>query len=150
MVTSTSRKTQPVSADQKESLPLGREQTKIVKQYLEALEISKPKRGRKRTLESINKQLKAIDDLPKNTNPLKKLHLTQKRIELNAELERIKNGPDLEKLETEFIKVAKEYSLKNGISFLAWKEQGVSVEVLAKAGIIQPNKPGRKPRVAKQ
>ena len=77
-------------------------------------------------------------------------NLTQKRIELNAELERIKNGPDLEKLETEFIKVAKEYSLKNGISFPAWKEQGVSVEVLAKAGIIQPNKPGRKPRVAKQ
>lgn len=149
MVTSTSRKRHPFSAEQKEFLSEGREQSKIVKQYLEAIELAKPKRGRKRTLESINKQLNSINHTLSNTNPLNRLNLIQKRLELSAELERIKNGPDLRKLEDEFVKVAKEYSDRKGITFPAWRELGVNPSVLAKAGIVQEGKPGRKPRAKK-
>ncbi len=38
-------------------------------------------------------------------------------------------------LERDFVKVAKAYSAKKGISYGAWREFGVSPEVLKKAGI---------------
>lgn len=143
---SSASKRKPYSSEQKEFLSEGREQSKIIRQYLEAIELSKPKRGRKRTQESIARQLKSIDNTFKTSNPLNRLHLTQKKIELNAELERIKNTPDIAALEAQFIEVAKDYSERKGITFPAWKEQGVNVDVLAKAGIFQPGKAERKPR----
>ncbi len=146
MVTNTYRKRQAFSTEQKSSISEGREQSKIVRRYLEAIEISKPRRGRKRTLESITKQLNSIDNIIKNTHPLNRLHLTQKKLELTQELDRIKNGPDIGELESEFIGVAQEYSKRKGISFPAWKELGVSPEVLAKAGITPIGKVERKPR----
>lgn len=146
MVTNGSRKRQPFSLEQKESLSAGREQSKVVRKYLEALELSKPRRGRKRTIESITKQLNAIDNTIKGTHPLNRLHLTQKKIELTQELERIKNGPDIAELESQFVKVAMAYSKRKGISFPAWKELGVTPEVLAKAGIFPAGKPERNPQ----
>ncbi|TAN31041.1 MAG: hypothetical protein EPN30_00535 [Actinomycetota bacterium] len=118
----------------------------MVRKYLEALELSKPRRGRKRTIESITKQLNAIDNTIKGTHPLNRLHLTQKKIELTQELERIKNGPDIAELESQFVKVAMAYSKRKGISFPAWKELGVTPEVLAKAGIFPAGKPERNPQ----
>ena len=135
MVTNTPYKRQHFSSEQKESLSEGREQSKIVRRYLEAIEFSRPRRGRKRTLESITRQLSSIDDSIKTTHPLNRLHLTQKKIELTQELERIKNGPDIGELENQFIRIAMEYSRRKGISFPAWKELGVSQDVLARAGI---------------
>lgn len=151
MVTSQRRERKPFSATQKETLSEGRENSKIVRQYLEAIELAKPKRGRKRTLESINKQLSSIDKTldTRATNPLQRLQLTQKRLELTTELERIKNGPDLQGLEEQFLKVAKSYSEKKGITYTAWKELGVNPDVLSRAGIVQPGKIGRKPRSKK-
>lgn len=146
MVTNTSRKRHPFSAEQKESLSEGREQSKIVRRYLEAIELAKPKRGRKRTLESITRQLNSIDNTIKNAHPLNRLHLTQKKIELTQELERMKNSPNISKLESDFISVAMDYSKRKGISFPAWKELGVSQEVLAKAGIAPSGKLERKSR----
>lgn len=140
MGTTGSRKRQPFSDEQRESLSEGREQSRIVRRYLEALELSKPKRGRRRTLESITRQLNAIESTLKGTNPLNRLHLIQKKIELTADLEQIKNGPDLKAIESQFVGVAKEYSERKGISFPAWKELGVNPDVLAKAGITQPGK----------
>ena len=145
MVTNTSHKRQPFSSEQKESLSEGREQSKIVRRYLEAIELSKPKRGRKRTLESITRQLSSIDMTIKNTHPLNRLHLTQKKIELTQELERIKNGPDIGELENQFISIAMEYSKRKGISFPAWKELGVSPDVLARAGIAPNGRIERRP-----
>ena len=149
MATNASRKRQPFSPEQKESLSHGREQSKVVRKYLEAIELSKPKRGRKRTIESITKQLNAIDSSIKATHPLNRLNLTQKKLELTQELERIKNGPDIGELEDQFIKVAMDYSKRKGISFAAWKELGVTPDVLAKAGIFPIGKPERKQQISK-
>ncbi len=146
MVTNTPHKRQPFSSEQSEPLSDGREQSKIVRRYLEAIELSKPRRGRKRTLESITRQLNSIDTSIKNTHPLNRLHLTQKKIELTQELERMKNSPDLGELENQFVTIAMDYSQRKGISFPAWKELGVSSEVLARAGIAPSGKLERRNR----
>jgi hypothetical protein len=44
-------------------------------------------------------------------------------------------GDDVSALEKEFIKVAKSYSAKKGISYGAWREFGVEPDVLKKAGV---------------
>ena len=44
-------------------------------------------------------------------------------------------GPDLTALEKDFVKSAKSYSQRKGITYGAWREFGVPAEVLRKAGI---------------
>ena len=67
---------------------------------------TKPKRGRKRTPESIRKQLDKIDAELDDADPVKKLQLIQDRIDLEAELEAIENKPDLTALEADFVAAA--------------------------------------------
>ena len=42
---------------------------------------------------------------------------------------------DLTELEMEFVKAARGYSERRGISYAAWREAGVSASVLKQAGI---------------
>ena len=51
-----------MSDSHKAALAEGREQGRAVRRYLEALEAHKPKRGRKRTPDSVQKRLAAIDE----------------------------------------------------------------------------------------
>src|ERR1700689_982496 len=46
----------PMSQAHKEALAIGREEGRAVRRYLEALEAHRPKRGRKRSQETIQKQ----------------------------------------------------------------------------------------------
>ena len=50
-----------MSDEHKAALAQGRSEGKAVRDYLEALRANKPKRGRKRTADSIKKRLAAID-----------------------------------------------------------------------------------------
>ena len=60
----------------------------------------------------------------------------QERRDLEVELAGMAAGaPDLSALEKDFVKVAKPYAKRKGISYGAWREFGVSPEVLKKAGI---------------
>ena len=55
----------PMSDEHKTALAEGRDQGRAVRRYLEALEANKPRRGRRRSPESIAKRLAAIEtDLP--------------------------------------------------------------------------------------
>jgi len=45
------------------------------------------------------------------------------------------NKVDLSALESEFVKTASKYAQRKGISYAAWRELGVSADVLKKAGI---------------
>jgi phage tail sheath gpL-like len=105
------------------------------RRYLEALDAHKPKRGRKRTPESIEKQLKAIEGKAANADPLARLTLVQQRMDLLNDLGSLQAGVDLSGLEADFVKVAKEYSQRKGISYAAWREVGVEPAVLKKAGV---------------
>lgn len=103
-----------------------------MRRYLEA---NKPRRGRKRSPESITTRLEAIEtDLP-TANPLKRLHLIQERIDLHAALEASEAGTDLADLEASFVAVAASYGERKGITYSAWRELGVPAPVLAQAGI---------------
>jgi hypothetical protein len=124
-----------MSAEHKAALARGRAEGKAVRAYLDALRANKPKRGRKRTPESIKKRLEAIEAQLPNADPLTELKLIQEKRDLNAELQQMANAVDMAALEAAFIKVAKSYSERQGISYASWREIGVEASVLKKAGI---------------
>jgi uncharacterized Ntn-hydrolase superfamily protein len=124
-----------MSADHKAKLAQGRNESRIVSKYLDALAAGKGKRGRKRTPESISIQITRIDKALAAASPIQKLELTQKRYDLVAEHERLTSRVDLTSVEKDFIKVAKSFANRNGISYNAFRELGVSAEVLKRCGI---------------
>jgi hypothetical protein len=125
----------PMSESHKAALALGREQGRSVRLYLEAVEQHRPKRGRKRTPESIKKQLAQIETQLSNTDPLSRVQLIQKRIDLTQELGTMETKVDLTELEEEFVRAAADYGRRKGISYQAWREAGVDAGVLRRAGI---------------
>lgn len=124
-----------MSAEHKAALAEGRAQSKAVRHYLEALEAHKPKRGRKRTPESIKKRLDALDGLIESADPLKRLQLIQERMDLAGELQATEEKPDLGALEKGFADNAKDYGTRKGITYAAWRELGVPPQALKAAGI---------------
>jgi hypothetical protein len=125
-----------LTSEHKAALAEGRAASRAVRGYLEALESHKPRRGRKRTPDSIRRRLDAIErELEADADPLARLHLIQERMDLEDEIGQLSNGVDLAKLEAEFIEVASSYSSRKGISYSAWRELGVPADVLKRAGI---------------
>lgn len=125
----------PMSDEHKAALAEGRNQGRAVRRYLEALEAHKPKRGRKRTTESVQKRLDRIDVELAKADPLKRLQLIQERLDLKAELGSAEAKVDLTELENEFVSAAADYSARKGISYAAWRELGVEAAVLKRAGV---------------
>jgi hypothetical protein len=125
----------PLTPEHKAALASGREQGRIVRRYLEALERNRPKRGRRRTPESIKRQLQLVEERIATADPLTRLHLAQERRDLQRELAGKNSADDMAALEEEFIKVAAEYGRRKGISYASWREAGVSAAVLRRAGI---------------
>lgn len=131
----TSRKRTPMSKEHKAALAEGRDQGRAVRRYLEALEAHKPRRGRKRTPESLKKKLSEVESELATADPLRKLRLAQQRIDLRTALEASESKVDFQQLEKEFVKSAAPYSERKKISYAAWRELGVPASTLEKAGI---------------
>ncbi len=119
----------------KQALAEGREQGRAVRQYLEALEAHKPKRGRKRTPDSMQKRLATIEERVGSADPLARLQLVQERMDLQRELAASEQKVDLSALERDFVGAARAYGDRKGITYAAWRESGVDPAVLKKAGI---------------
>lgn len=124
-----------MSDSHKAALAEGREQGRAVRRYLEAMEAHKPKRGRKRTPESVQKRLAAIDERLADADALTRLHLVQERMNLAAELSSTDNAVDLQGIEDEFVVAAAPYGARKGITYAAWRQLGVDPAVLRRAGI---------------
>jgi hypothetical protein len=124
-----------MSDEHKAALAAGRNEGRAVRRYLEALDAHKPKRGRKRTPESIRKRLATIETQLDTADPLARVKLYQERLDLGHELETMETKVDLSALETDFVKSALTYSERRGISYAAWREAGVPASVLKQAGI---------------
>jgi hypothetical protein len=124
-----------MSKEHKAALALGRAEGSAVRRYLDALEAHKPKRGRKRTPESIERRLAAIENSIDDADRLTALKLAQERMDLQDELAAMAPENDLDELAAEFIEVAANYSERQGISYAAWREAGVPAAVLRDAGI---------------
>jgi hypothetical protein len=130
-----SAKKAPMSDEHKAALAQGRAEGKAVRDYLEGLRSSKPKRGRKRTPDTIRKRLEQIEVDLLDANPLDELKLVQERHDLTKELESTGTTVDLGALEARFVEVARSYSQRQGISYASWREVGVEAAVLKRAGI---------------
>jgi hypothetical protein len=131
----TKRGPSGMTAEHKAALAEGRTQGRAVRRYLEALEAHNPKRGRKRTADSMKKQLDRIEKELETADPLKRLQLIQQRLDLQAELAAAEDKVDLDALEQEFVAAAGPYGSRKGISYDAWRELGVPAATLKAAGI---------------
>ena len=110
---------------------------KAVRDYLDVLAASAPKRGRKRTADSVKARISAIGNAMGDASATKRLGLVQERLDLEAELDGMTRADsvDMDDLEAGFVKTATSYGGRRGISYAAWREVGVSAATLKAAGI---------------
>ncbi|MDP6866987.1 MAG: hypothetical protein QF844_00660 [Acidimicrobiales bacterium] len=108
-----------------------------VREYLKALEQNAPRRGRKRTPESVDRQIAAIDAQMAEATVTKRLDLIQQRMDLEAEKEALATAGmiDMTVLERNFVQHAAAYGSRRNISYAAWREVGVSSATLKAAGV---------------
>jgi len=121
--------------DHKAALAEGRAQGRAVRSYLEALDAHRPKRGRKRTPESMRARLATIESTIDSADPMTRLQLVQERLDLAAAIAAAETTIDLSALEEGFVAAAAAYGERKGISYSAWREVGVPAAVLKRAGI---------------
>ena len=124
-----------MSAAHKAALAEGRAQGHAVRVYLEALDANRPKRGRRRTPDSIKARMEKVEAELADAAPLQRLQLVQERIDLEAELAAASPTDELDRLEQGFVEAARGYSERKGISYAAWREAGVPAATLKAAGI---------------
>lgn len=135
--TTTRKKTAPMSDSHKAALAVGRKQGAVVREYLDALDTLKPRRGRRVTPEQIRNRIAEIERNLPTAAPITRLELRQDLIDLQERLTRADAVPVLDELQREFIKVAKSWSERKGIGYTAFREVGVSPSVLKEAGIVR-------------
>jgi len=122
-----------MSQQHKDALKQGRTESRAIKAYLEALERRSP--GRPVTKESLKGQLQRINEKLEGADPLKSVELVQKRLDVETALASLESTDDFPTLESGFVKHAKSYSDRKGISYTAWREIGVPAKVLRSAGV---------------
>src|SRR3989440_10742215 len=96
MAAKSKRARTPMSDTRRAALAEGRDQGRAVRRYLEALEAHKPRRGRKRTPESMEKRLAAIEEKLPDADPLTRLQLVQERMDLQRQLEAADSTADMQ------------------------------------------------------
>jgi hypothetical protein len=129
-----------MSSQHKKALAQGRDQGRAIRRYLDALARQRPRRGRRRTAESANRQLRETVDQLAKARSLARVELLQRRIDLESEIATMgqDGGSDLSELEAGFIAAAKSYSQRKGITVQAWLQGGVPRSVLRQAGLTSP------------
>jgi hypothetical protein len=126
-----------MSDEHKQALATGRREGAAVKAYLEVLQTSKPKRGRRRSAEGVERRLAEINQALLAAAPLNRLLLTQERRDLEAELQRLtsRDQPDVQALEDAFASHAGSFAQRKRIDYQTWRDMGVPDAVLRRAGI---------------
>jgi len=123
-----------MSAEHKAALARGRAESRAIKGYLNALAARKP--GRPVTKESLQKRLENVNEkLDQSGDPLERVDLLQSRLDLEKAISEVASGDDLDALKKGFVKHAKKYSERKGVSYTAWRQAGVPAAVLREAGI---------------
>ena len=126
-----------MSEEHKAAIAAGRIETAAVRDYLEALEAQKPKRGRQVSPEKLQARLADIDAqiAGGDLKPIKRLELMQDRKDIDAQLAALADEPDMTAVENAFITHATSFSQRRGIQYSTWREAGVPAELLGRAGI---------------
>jgi hypothetical protein len=127
----SAKKTRRTMSDEhKQAIADARRQNQAVRNYLNALTTAKPA-GRRPTTspEQLQQQIDTEGD------PVKRLELIQRRLDLEDRLASEQDQPDLETLEAEFVAVAANYASRKDITYTAFRELGVPAAALKQAGI---------------
>ncbi len=126
-----------MSDTHKAALAVGRDEGRVVRRYLEALDAHRPRPGRKRTLDSVQRQLDETVAALADATALDRVHLLQRRIDLEEELGQLAahQVTDIEELEEAFIQALPGYSERKHLTYPAWREAGVPARVLRAAGV---------------
>lgn len=126
-----------MSDEHKAAIAAGRIEAAAVRDYLEALESSRPRRGRQLSAEMLAERRAGIDAQldAGDLKPIKRLELLQSRRDIDAQLAAIAEEPDMTAVEAGFIEHAASYAQRKGIQYATWREAGVSADLLTKAGI---------------
>ena len=124
-----------MSDEHKAANARARAENKAVSAYLAALESNRPRPGRRRTAESMQKRVEAIGEALETATPIRRVQLVQERIDLERALSAPSETVDISAIEDEFVGVAVAYSGRKGITYSAWREVGVPAAVLKRAGI---------------
>src|SRR4051812_22777732 len=93
-----------MSAEHKKALTEGRTEARAVKAYLDALEESKPKRGRKMDPKAVAAKLESVNKDLATAGGARKLELIVTRMELESRLKVDDSGVDISELRKGFIK----------------------------------------------
>ena len=131
----SARKRTGMTRAHKQALAKGRDDSRAVSRYLDALEAERPRPGRQRTTQSMQTQLRQAETRLRQARGLDRLLLMQQRADLRVALARRNGKVDLAAAEREFVKAARGYSERKGIAYATWREAGVPPSVIAKAGI---------------
>lgn len=123
-----------MSDEHKAALAEGRRQSRAIKAYLAALGQRRP--GRPVTAKSLKDRIASLESkIDSESDPLRKVDLRQARLDAETQLRQLDDRPDFAEAEAGFVKNAKAYSDRRGITYTAWREAGVPAEVLRKAGV---------------
>src|SRR2546430_1047603 len=108
------RKQAPMTRAHKQALALGRDDSRAVSRYLEALDAGKPRPGRPRSIQSMQTQLKAVETRVKGARGVDRLLALQQRADLRAALAQRNDKVDLAAAERAFVKAARGYGDPKG------------------------------------
>ena len=123
-----------MSEEHKAALAQGRKESRAIKQYLEMLAARRP--GRPVTPERLRERIADLEGrIATEEDPLKQVELRQARIDAEKALAASPDVADIEAVEAGFVAHARSYSDRKGISYTAWREQGVTAAILRQAGI---------------
>ena len=123
-----------MSQAHKDALAKGRKEAKALSAYLDSL--ASRRRGRPVTEDSVKARIaRTAQQIAREQNALRRVELNQRKLDLESQLKGLKAKEDRASLERDFIRHAGAYSRRKGISYAAWRAEGVPAEVLRKAGI---------------
>ena len=132
----------PMSRQHKAAIAAGRSDATAVRAYLEALSTSNGRNGHGRPKLSKTQaraRITAISTkIAKESDPLNRLSLAQEQVDLEKLLANPggSNGTkSVDDLTKSFVRSARRYSERKGISWSAWRRIGVPARVLTKAGV---------------
>lgn len=124
-----------LSAEHKAQMARGRDEARIVRAYLDAVDNGAKRPGRRRSPESISTQIAKVDALLREARGMDKLKLVKQRRDLEAARAKIAPVADHVGLERDFVRVARSYGERRSIDYSMWREVGVPAAVLTKAKV---------------
>lgn len=124
-----------MSNEHKAALAKGRQQARVVRDYLAALERDSRRRRRLSRDELQQKVQQYQEQIANEEDPANRVELVQKRLGFEERLADYEEAPDLDQLQQDFVDVVAEYSERKGLTYTAWREVGVPAAVLREGGI---------------